>query len=330
LFNLPLSQSYGRLIDGKMKDCKLYPENKDLCVGTNACSEVSLCNYEICNLAELYLNNIDTKRELIDCAKLLYKTQKVICSLNFLHKETNDIVHKNYRLGLGITGICQSFDKLEWLDDCYKELREFDKEWSKEKGYPRSIKLSTTKPSGTLSILSGSTPGVHPAYAKYYIRRIRMSSDDKLVEYCKNLGYRVEYLLNLDKTVDRNTVVIEFPCFAGEKVVTAKEMTAIQQLELLKKIQTIWSDNAVSCTIYYKKEELSEIKKWMKENYENSIKSVSFLLHSDHGFSQPPYEEISKEKYEELIKGLKPIKPFNLEGKELENMECSAGSCPIR
>ena len=292
-------------------------------------SEISLESGESCNLAELYLNNITSKEELIECSKLLYKTQKAICSLPYLHKKTNDVVHKNFRLGLGVTGVCQSFNKLEWLDDCYKELKTFDEKWSKERGWPKSIKMTTIKPSGSLSLLSGSSPGVHPLYSRYYIRRVRMSSLDKLVPACRGLGYNVEYVKNFDGTENHDTVVIEFPCYAGEGIV-AKEMTPIQQLELVKKLQTIWADNAISVTVYYKKEEIPEIKEWLKNNYSTSIKCVSFLLHSEHGFIQAPYEEISKEKYQELIKKVKPLKNLDIGSEAIGELECSGGVCPIR
>lgn len=147
-FNLPLSQKYGRLKDGPMKDSLLYPADMDNVVGTNPCGEISLSNYECCNLCELYLNNIESEEELNECAKLLYKSQKAIASLPFIHEETTKIVHKNMRLGLGVTGICQSFNKIDWLDKCYVNLRKFDKEWSKQRGWPESIKLTTVKPSG--------------------------------------------------------------------------------------------------------------------------------------------------------------------------------------
>lgn len=157
LFNLPLSQTYGRLKDGPLKGNEMYPTDVDNVIGTNPCSEISLSSYECCNLSELYLNNIDSEEELFDCAKLLYKTQKAIAALPFIHDETNKIVHKNMRLGLGVTGICQSLNKIEWLDKVYVMLRKFDREWSKQKGWPESIKLTTIKPSGTLSLLGGAT-----------------------------------------------------------------------------------------------------------------------------------------------------------------------------
>lgn len=296
------------------------------------CCEIPLADGENCNLAELYLNNIENKKELFQCAKLLYKTQKATSALTFLHKKTNDVVHKNMKLGLGVTGICQCSDeKLLWLDDCYVKLREFDKKWSKENEWPESIRLTTTKPSGSLSLLSGSTPGVHPAYAKYYIRRVRMASNDPMVVYCKDRGFKTEYVVGFDGAVDHNTTIVEFPCQA-ENSILAKDMNAVKQLETVKKIQTIWADNAVSCTVYYKKEELEEIKAWLKENYENSIKSVSFLLHNEHGFKQAPYEEITKDQYEELRSGIKEIISLNdSNGFDLkDSVECAGGSCPIK
>ncbi|WP_396275011.1 hypothetical protein [Hyphomonas sp.] len=331
-FNLPLSQKYGRLKDGVMKDSSLYPTDEDNVVGTNPCGEISLASYECCNLSELYLNNISSKEELILCAKLLYKTQKAIAALPFIHEETNKIVHKNMRLGLGVTGICQSLDKIDWLDSCYKELRKFDKEWSKERGWNRSIKLTTIKPSGTLSLLGGSTPGVHPAYSKYYIRRVRMASNDALVTYCRDLGYNVEYVVNFDGSENHDTVVVEFPCETPDGALFADDMGVIKQLEMVKKLQEVWSDNAVSVTAYYSETELLDLKKWLSENYENGIKSVSFLLRQKHGFKQAPYEEITKEAYESKKSKVKPIAILNqnIGSDALEGIECEGGACPIK
>ena len=318
-FNLPLAQKVGRLGE----------KSKDKCEIINPCAEILLESYECCNLSEIYLNNIDSKSELKECAKLLYKTQKAICALPFIHEKTNEVVHRNMRIGVGITGVCQSLDKLEWLDECYNYLKDFDVKWSEKKGYPTSIRLTTVKPSGTLSLLSGSTPGVHPAYANYFIRRVRMSSDDALVDTCRDAGYPVEYVKRFDGTEDHSTVVVEFPCHINGDTILAKDMTAVRQLELVKEMQTKWSDNSVSVTVYYRLEELDEIKEWMKENYENSLKTVSFLLHSDHGFDQAPYEEISQEEYEKRAARLKEIEVVSTGG-ILEGVECEGGACPVR
>ena len=213
----------------------------------------------------------------------------------------------------------------------FKELRKFDKEWSAKNNWPESIKLTTVKPSGTLSLLAGATPGVHPAYSQYYIRRVRMSSDDQLVETCKKLGYRVEYVKHFDGSLNRDTVIVEFPCESGKNATLAKDMKAVDQLDLVKTIQKEWSDNAVSCTVYYHQEELNDIKEWLSKNYKNNIKSVSFLLHQDHGFDQAPYEEISKEEYNKIKKNIKKMKAQAISnGKQLEDLECAGGVCPIK
>lgn len=318
--NLPLAKKYGRLGE----------EKKDNCEGGNPCMEITLADGEACNLCELYLNNITSKEELIDCSKLLYKTQKAVWNLPALYDKTTRVVTKNRRIGLGVTGVCQSQSKLDWLDDCYKELRKFDEEWSKANHLPTSIKLSTVKPSGTLSLLGGATPGVHPAYAKYYIRRVRMSSTDKLLQICKDAGYHVEPVVNYDNSIDHSTSIVSFPCQAGEGTILAKDMTAVAQLELVKKMQTIWADNSVSVTVYYKLEELDSIKKWLKENYENSLKTVSFLLHSQHGFKQAPYEEITEKEYHSISSKIKEIEVDISSESTLEGVECAGGVCPIR
>jgi ribonucleotide reductase alpha subunit len=330
-FNLPLSQKFGRIKDGPISQNLLYPTDTDNCEMTNPCAEISLSNYECCNLCELYLNNITSKEELIDCAKLLYKTQKAIAALPFIHEETNRIVHKNMRLGLGVTGVCQSLDKLDWLDDCYVSLRKFDKEWSAKRGWSESIKLTTVKPSGTLSLLGGATPGVHPAFSKYYMRTVRMSSSDALVQTCKDMGYHVEFLINFDGTENRDTVVVYFPCQTPEGSILTKDMDVLKQLEMVKKLQTVWSDNAVSVTAYYKPEELNDLKNWLKDNYEHNIKSVSFLLFKDHGFKQAPYQEIDEQTYLEASAKVKPlIKISNNNNEMLDMAECAGGACPVR
>lgn len=319
---------YEDVYDGEVENYHNFALEAGIIV--HNCGELPLPSGGICCLTDIFLNNIESIQEFKECAKLLYKTQKAVCNLNYLHEKTNKVVHRDFRIGIGITGICQSFNKLEWLDECYKELKEYDKQWSKHKNYPESIRLSTTKPSGSISLLAGSTPGIHPAFSKYYIRRIRMSSNDPLIEQCAKLGYKIEYVKGYDGELDYKTMIVEFPCFAGEDTIVAKDMSAIRQLELVKKIQTIWADSAVSVSVYYKKEELSEIKEWLKKNYTHSIKSVSFILHKDSGFKQQPYEEITKEEYDTLISKVKPLTSLIIKTGDLEGLECNAGSCPIK
>jgi len=319
--NIKLSQKYGRLGE----------RIKDACLGFNPCAEATLEDSEPCDLAELYLNRIKSEEEAKRCARLLYKTNKCILRLPSISKKTEEVVRRNMRIGIGVTGICQSEHKLDWLDGVYKDLRAFDKEWSLKRGWPESIKLTVVKPSGTLSLLGGASPGVHPGYSQYFIRRIRIAANDPLVDLCKKNGYKAEYVKNFDGTFNHDTVVVEFPCYFENDTVLAKDMSAIKQLNLVKKLQTIWADQAVSCTVYYKKEELGEIKSWLKENYKTGVKSVSFLLHSDHGFDQAPFEEIDEKTYHKLYSKVKSITSENImSGDTLEGIECEGGACPIK
>ena len=155
-----------------------------------------------------------------------------------------------------------------------------------------------------------------------------MASDDKLVEKCKEAGYHVEYAIGFDGTADHKTSIVSFPCYAGENAILAKDMKATDQLNLVKRVQTDWADNAVSVTVYYKKEELPDIKEWLKKNYKDSVKSVSFLLHSEHGFKQAPYEEITEAQYKELSSKIKQVKSVTSGDNLLD--DCAGGSCPIK
>jgi len=183
----------------------------------------------------------------------------------------------------------------------------------------------------TVSLLAGATPGGHPAYSRHYIRRIRIASSDPLVQVCKDAGYRMEYVVRFDGSEDYSTFVVEFPCEVGDDAILSADMTAIQQLELVNKLQTVWSDNSVSVTIYYNTDELEGIQEWMKENYETKCKTLSFLLHSNHGFKQAPYEEIDEKTYLSLTKKLKPVQlHLNISSEVLDGLECAGGACPLR
>lgn len=294
-------------------------------------AEQSLANFETCCLAEVFLPNVSSYEEFVDISKLLYRINKHSLSLPCHNKETEKIVNANMRMGIGVTGVLQaSAEQRSWLNSAYEELREFDKEYSEKHKWPISIKLTTCKPSGTLSLLPGVTPGIHPAYSQYMIRRIRISSTHSLVDVCREHGYHVEYQRNFDGSEDRSTVVVSFPFKYPDGTVLAKDMTAVQQLMEVKRLQQEWSDNSISCTVYYRKEELSEIRKYLAENYKDNHKSLSFLLHSEHGFDQAPMEEISKEQYDEMVKNTRLIAGLSgdvvFDGAD----DCASGACPIK
>ena len=323
LINLSLSKQVGRLGETQYADPTV--------VGYNPCAEQSLGNFETCCLAEVFLPNVESYDEFIDLLTLLYRVNKQSLALGCHHTETEKIVNENMRMGIGVTGYLQATDKqIKWLKPAYEYLRDYDKQYSKDREFPISVKLTTCKPSGTLSLLPGVTPGCHPGYAQYMIRRISMASNHALVEVCRQHGYDIEYRLNFDGSQDYTTVVVSFPFSFPEGTVLAKDMSAIQQLKVVKELQQNWSDNSVSCTIYYRKEELPEIKKYLTKNFAGSHKSLSFLLHSEHGFKQAPYEEITKKQYDALVAKTKLIANVSDAQIGIDDDDCAGGACPIR
>lgn len=148
------------------------------------------------------------------------------------------------------------------------------------------------------------------------------------MRYATSHGYPIEFVRRFDGTEDFTTSIIEFPCKA-ENALYADDMTAIQQLELVKQVQTLWADNSISVTVYYSDQDLEQIKAWLQENYSTSIKAVSFLRKNDHGFDQAPYEQITVEEYEKRVDNLLPLMVFN-DFIDLDDENCQMGVCPIR
>jgi len=324
LLNRKLARRHGRLGETK---------TDNTVEGFNPCAEIGLGDGESCNLATIFLPNVDSLEQMHDISRLLYMTQKQITQLSYPYKKTTEIVKKNARLGQSVTGILQvGEEKLAWLDPVYVGLVAFDKEYSATHGLPVSVRLTTVQPSGTLSLLPGVTPGIHPAYAQYYTRRVRFGSADPLVDACRKRGYKVQWDIGIDGREDHTRYVVDFPCMSPEGSVLAADMTAVQQLEWVKKMQTDWADNAVSVTVYYRKEELEDIKAWLSKNYDKSVKSVSFLLHADHNFLLPPYEEITKEEYLKAVSRVDssiPLVQRSYEG-SIELEDCATAACPVR
>lgn len=325
LINIDLSRKIGRTGETKYPDTNVEVYNP--------CAEQSLEDRESCCLSELFLPNIESYEEFLKCIEMAYRVCKHSLTLKCSMKDTEAIVHKNMRMGIGITGILQATEtQRSWFKQAYEWLRNYDVQYSTKHNFPISIKLTTCKPSGTLSLLAGVTPGIHPSPAgPYYIRRIRMASNSNLVEVCRNNGYGVEYQLNFDGSEDKNTMIVSFPCKLPENTPVASNYGWRDQLEMIKYVQSTWSDNSVSCTVYYKKEELEDIKQYLKENYNDNFKTLSFLLYHGHGFKQAPYETISKEEYEKLIIGVKPITSITMkDGDMIGSEECESGACPIK
>ncbi len=325
LLNRKLARTVGRLGE-KKPDPSIE--------GFNPCAEIALGDGESCNLATVFLPNIESLKQFKEISRLLYLVQKQITTLRYPYPKTNRIVAKNRRLGQSITGVLQcSKEQLAWLSPVYDYLRDLDAEYSDSSGLSRSVRLTTVQPSGTLSLLPGVTPGIHPAYAKYYIRRVRFGAADPLIEACRKRGYNVVPEVGIDGREDHTKWVVEFPAQSPEGAVLAADMTAVEQLEWVKRMQTEWADNAVSVTVYYRIEELPQIKSWLKGNYDDSVKSVSFLLHADHNFPLAPYEEIDEKTYNAMVAKVDltiPMASLTLDDNLIDDPSCTTGACPVR
>ncbi len=297
------------------------------------CSEIFLESNEVCCLSEIFLPHISSYEELCKVAEYCYRTCKHSLAIPCHIEATEEVIKRNFRIGIGITGYMMATEEQkQWLSGCYNHIRAYDQKYSSKQGWPTSKRLNCVKPSGTLSLLGGVSPGCHPAYSKCYIRRVRFAADSPLLKHLKTHGYHIEYIQNFDGSLDYTTQVVEFPIKCPDGTIVAKDMTATKQLEIVKRLQTDWADNAVSVTVYYKKEELPEIKEWLNNNYNDNIKAVSFLLHSEHGFKQAPYEEITEERYNEIAAKVTPITNLDNSTNVSDDMneECASGVCPIK
>lgn len=324
LINRQLSRTVGRLGE-KRPDPTVD--------GMNPCAEIGLADGESCNLSTIFLPNVTSYEQFTEISRLLYKVQKAITNLEYPYEKTTKAVRKNRRLGQSVTGILQCTDEqLSWLKPGYEALRSYDADYSKAHGIPESVRLTTVQPSGTLSLLPGVTPGIHPAFARFYVRRVRFGAADPLVERCRKRGYPVLPDIGIDGREDRTRWVVEFPCESPEGSVLAADMTAVEQLEWVRTLQTDWSDNAVSVTVYYRKDELPQIKEWLAAHYDEAVKSVSFLLHSDHNFPLPPYEECTEAEYRKRLALIDFGVPMHdgVSGDLLDLDACATGACPVR
>jgi hypothetical protein len=176
-----------------------------------------------------------------------------------------------------------------------------------------------------VSLLAGATPGIHAAHSQYLIRRIRISSTSPLWKHCEAAGYHVE-----DDKYSDNTKVVEFPVYDPLSARTKNDFSIWEQVNLAALLQHYWADNQVSCTVNFKKEEANQIQ-LVLEHYQDKLKGISFLPMSDHGYEQAPYEEITKEKYEDIIRNIDFDYDFNQADivHDKEDKFCDGEACTI-
>ena len=306
------------------------PDFKDKkAAGVNPCGEQTLESFELCCLVESFPSRHDSYEEFQETLKYAYLYAKSVTLVNTHWQETNAVMLKNRRMGISQTGIIEAFVKhgrrkmLEWCVKGYNYLQDLDEQYSGWLCIPRSIKITTVKPSGTVSLLPGVPPGIHYPHSEYYIRRIRLSMNSDLIEPIKNAGYKIE-----TDSYSPNTVVAEFPVHEKYFERSKNDVSIWEQAENAAAYQHYWSDNQVSITITFTQDEADQIKHVL-ECYEDKLKSVSFLPIKKHGYKQAPYEEITREKYEELTRNTKPLYLDETKDRAIGEKFCDSDSCEL-
>jgi ribonucleoside-triphosphate reductase len=326
-FWLENSQKYGRLIDP--------PNWKDRrALGTNPCSEQTLESFELCNLVETYPSNHESLEDWITTLKFAYLYAKSVTLLLTHDERTNAVMGRNRRIGLSASGIIDAFNKfgrretLIAMDKGYKYVQDLDKMYSDWLCIPRSIKMTTVKPSGTVSLLAGVSPGIHYPHSEHYIRRIRMMQNSPLIPILKKARFPIE-----DDKYSPNTAVISFPMKETYFKKGKNDVSMWEQVKNAVDLQYYWSDNQVSITVTVKEKEKIDIKTVL-ESFEDSLKSISFLPLTEHGYEQPPYEEITEAEYKKLNSKIKPLNYEKLNGNgavhDHDEKFCSNDSCEIK
>jgi adenosylcobalamin-dependent ribonucleoside-triphosphate reductase len=299
---MDVSRKYGRLKDA--------PNNKDWRImGYNPCAEQSLESFECCTLVETYLNRHENLDDFKRTLKFAYLYAKTVTLLPTHWEETNAIMQRNRRIGTSVSGVANFSDNRglpvlrQWLDEGYNNIKEYDKGYSEWLGIRESIKMTTVKPSGTVSILAGESPGVHWSVGgKFFLRAIRFANSDPMLPLFKMAQYRVEPASESPDT----TSVVFFPV-KSEAVRSEKEVSIYEKIDLAATAQYEWSDNSVSVTVSFDSEKESTEVKRVLHMYDGKLKTVSFLPSGNTVYPQMPYIQITEEEYEEARMSLFPI-----------------------
>lgn len=318
----------------------LAPARRDASriVGTNPCAEISLRDMQMCNLSEAIVRPEDTEESLrrkISQATMLGTVQSTLVDFRYLRPEWRENCAEERLLGVSLTGVMDhpvlgrgsSGQVLQNLRD---EAVRTNREWAGRLGIPQSASVTCVKPSGTVSQLVDCASGLHPRYARHYIRRTRGADTDPLSQLM--IDQHVPH--ELDQRTSRDWV-FEFPMAAPESAVTAGEMTCIEQLELWKKFQSHWCEHKPSMTAYYRPSEIDAVADWVYENF-SIISGVSFLPYDDHIYVQAPYEPIDQDTYDRRVSEMPAIDWSRLSEYEHEDqtttsqeLACVGGACEI-
>ena len=310
------------------------PEYYDF--GCNPCSEIILRPYQFCNLTEVVCratDNFESLKEKVRIATILGTFQSTLTNFKYLRKIWKDNTEEERLLGVSLTGI---LDCPIWTEQILEDLRQVavdtNKKVASDLGIPQSTAITCVKPSGTVSQLVDSASGIHARHSDYYIRTVRGDNKDPLTQFMKESGIPSEP----DITKPDSTTVFSFPMKSPSGATTRTDMAAIEQLEYWLMFQRHWCEHKPSVTISVKEDEWMRVGAWVYDNFDE-VSGISFLPFSDHTYAQAPYQDITGEEYEQLLRKMPPALAWSRLGEyEKEDttsggreLACTADSCEM-
>lgn len=306
--------------------CTTQPSHHTLIaegVVTGNCGEQTLHNRESCNLAEVFPALFDGSVPVEEIFQLVtrYTLRQRLTPLSDPLAEAQR--KKNMRIGVGLGGVTDFAWTEELLHTWYKVVSREADEYADALGVAHPITKTTVKPSGTISLLNGSNPGLHAPEAPFYIRRMRISTSEPMAHALMEAKVPHEYDI-YDST--QNTLVFAFPMKSRNQRISAQTQTLQDQFERQLQVQRSWSDNAVSCTIKFDRQERDEMAGFLSQ-YVPQLKSVS-MLPKEHGYAQAPYEAIDESTFSRLTAEIDHTS--SLAPGDMVVDECEGGVCPVR
>ena len=301
-------------------------------MGVNPCGEQALFHREMCNIPETFPSKCATYKEWERALKCAYMYGKAISLLNqeITDSISRDVMTSNMRLGISFSGVTMLISRIgkqnaaRWMDRGYAMIRYWDRLYSQWLQVPQAIKVTSQKPSGTLSLMVGTTPGVHYHQAdRWHVRRIQIADHSPLLGPLSEAGYHIE-----SSVYSRNTQVVEFPIDGGPYVVPESSVSVFDQIENAAMVQRFWADNAVSVTVKFHQDQMTpqQMSDYMRK-YEDKLKTISFLPVDTSAYQQLPYEGITREAYEKMTSKIRPFKIVDAEDEP--ELYCEGDTCQI-
>lgn len=308
--------------------------------GTNPCSEIVLRSRQFCNLTEVVArpqDDLGTLKRKVELAALLGTMQSTLTDFRYLGKRWKDNCEEERLLGVSITGIMdcpilhdldperELSKRLEYLKDAAIQA---NKKWAKLLGIKQSAAITCVKPSGTVSQLVGSSSGIHPRYAHYYVRRVRGDNKDPLTQRLIEQG-----VPNEPDVTNPMCTVFSFPMRSPTGSRTINDISALDQLELWKVYNDTWCEHKPSISVYVKDDEWLKVGAWVYENFD-IMSGVSFFPHDDHVYKQAPYEVVDEATYRDLVASSPKELDFTIvevddNTTSSQELACAGGACEL-